>query len=279
MYEPMFKDGQSGVLINYFTNRREYNPLHWHSAIELIYVLTGTALIKVENKEIRVAAGEFIVIDTNQLHEFRYENMAMVVVLHFSRKNMREFVPSLHEYSFACRRDDLKEVQYEPYIKTCKLLMELPLLHVTQPLGYEIRSQAVAMAVFYELLNYFTYKIEADGPRTEKEDVLKRMGEIAAYIDCHYAEPISLEEIASHFYLSREYFSRFFKKHMGITFSQYLNEVRMAHVYSDIRNTRTGIMELAERHGFASYKLFNQMFRATYGCTPRQVRQGGSEEE
>ena len=109
--------------------------------------------------------------------------------------------------------------------------------------------------------------------------MLKRMGEIAAYIDCHYAEPISLEEIASHFYLSREYFSRFFKKHMGITFSQYLNEVRMAHVYSDIRNTRTGIMELAERHGFASYKLFNQMFRATYGCTPRQVRQGGSEEE
>ena len=34
----------------------------------------------------------------------------------------------------------------------------------------------------------------------------------------------------------------------------------------------TGIMELAEKHGFTNYKLFNKMFHEVYGCTPREVR-------
>ena len=31
-------------------------------------------------------------------------------------------------------------------------------------------------------------------------------------------------------------------------------------------------MEIAEKHGFTNYKLFNRMFHEIYGCTPREIR-------
>ena len=104
------------------------------------------------------------------------------------------------------------------------------------------------------------------------ETVLERLAEMTAYIEEHHAEKISLEEIASHFYLSREYFSRFFRQNMGVTFSRYVNQIRLMHIYHDLCSTGEGVMELSEKHGFANYKLFNRMFREIYGCKPSDVR-------
>lgn len=60
---------------------------------------------------------------------------------------------------------------------------------------------------------------------------------------------------------------------MGVTFSRYVNQVRLMHIYDEICSSQTGIMELAERHGFTNYKLFNRMFHEIYGCAPREIRQ------
>lgn len=153
----------------------------------------------------------------------------------------------------------------------CNMLKELPPLYVTQPVGYKLKSQAVAMQIFYELLHHFAKKDEMLSV-SERYSGQERLGEIITYIEEHHAEQISLESIASHFYLSREYFSRFFKKNMGVTFTRYVNQVRLMHIYHDILNTQDGILELAERHGFTNYKLFNRMFHEIYGCTPREIR-------
>ena len=115
------------------------------------------------------------------------------------------------------------------------------------------------MEIFFELLNHFASQDESI-QKPEKNEILNRLEKIIGYIDEHHAEQLSLELIASHFFLSREYFSRFFKKNMGVTFTRYLNQVRLMHIYQDICNTTTGIMEFGELHGFTNYKLFNKMF-------------------
>ena len=194
-----------------------------------------------------------------------------MVVIHYSRNNMGNFVSELDEYTFHCTKGTLRKEQLDTYLKICDLLKELPPLYVMQPPGYQIKSHAIAMNIFYELLNSFCEK-KNPTQKSEKNDVLERLGEITEYIELHHAEAISLEDISSHFYLSREYFSRFFKKNMGVTFTHYLNQVRIMHIYQEICNTQTGIMELAEKHGFTNYKLFNKMFHEIYGCTPREVR-------
>lgn len=94
-------------------------------------------------------------------------------------------------------------------------------LYVTRPPGYRLQSQAVAMEVLFELVNHFSAAEDFAGAVND-ETVLERLAEMTAYIEEHHAEKISLEEIASHFYLSREYFSRFFRQNMGVTFSRYV---------------------------------------------------------
>lgn len=271
MYEPLLKLEQTGVQIHYYTNERKRYPVHWHSAIELIYILNGDGAMMVEGKTYPVISGEFIVIDSNQIHNFHYKRKSMMIVLHFSRSVLKNFMPELDEYALHCTRGTLRKEQLDAYLKICDLLKKLPPLYIMQPVGYKIKNHAIAMEVFFELLNTFGEK-KVLVKKTEKNDILTRLGEITDYIDLHHAEVITLEDIASHFYLSREYFSRFFRKNMGVTFTHYLNQVRLMHIYQDICNTQVGIMELTERHGFTNYKLFNKMFREIYGCTAREVR-------
>ena len=51
IYEPLFKLERTGVQIHYYTGKGKYNPVHWHSAIELIYVLNGNGSIMIDGKE------------------------------------------------------------------------------------------------------------------------------------------------------------------------------------------------------------------------------------
>ena len=53
IYEPLFELEKTGIHIAYHTKKGRYSPPHWHSAIELIYVLNGTATITIEGKSVK----------------------------------------------------------------------------------------------------------------------------------------------------------------------------------------------------------------------------------
>ena len=101
---------------------------------------------------------------------------------------------------------------------------------------------------------------------------LDRLDLIIKYINNHYSECISLENISSQAGLNAEYFSRFFKKYMGTTYLKYLNSIRLEHFYIDLTNTDYSISELIERNGFTNYKVFMKLFRDAYGTTPNEIR-------
>lgn len=234
-------------------------------------MLNGTATITIEGKDHSLVAGEFLVVDSNQIHEAQCARVSMMVVIHYSRAIMKNYMSKIDEYRIHCSRQTLKKEKLDKYLEICGLLKRLPPLYVTRPPGYRLQSQAVAMEVLFELVNHFSAAEDFAGAVND-ETVLERLAEMTAYIEEHHAEKISLEEIASHFYLSREYFSRFFRKNMGVTFSRYVNQIRLMHIYHDLCSTGEGVMELSEKHGFANYKLFNRMFREIYGCKPSDVR-------
>lgn len=272
LYEPLYDLEKTGIAIKYFTNKGKYIPAHWHAAVELIYILNGTGNVISEGRDHAMVAGEFVIVDSNQIHELKCAKVSMMLVIHYSKNRMKNYVEDIDQYRIECSREMLEKDKLEDYLKICSLLKQLPPLYVKQPLAYQLQSQAVAMEILYEVMNHFAIHMgESWGPQNDSG--LERLGEITDYIEEHYFEQITLEDISAHFFLSREYFSRFFKKNMGVTFSRYVNQVRLLHIYYDICNTGDGIMELAEKHGFTNYKLFNRMFHEIYGCTPRAVRQ------
>ena len=120
---------------------------------------------------------------------------------------------------------------------------------------------------------YSLFPIQRTAITLREDDTrLERLSEITDYIEEHHTERLSLEEVSGRFYLSREYFSRFFKENMGVTFSKYLNQIRLMHIYHDLCSTKENILDITEKHGFTNYKLFNKMFQETYGCKPRELR-------
>ena len=87
------------------------------------------------------------------------------------------------------------------------------------------------------------------------------------YIDKHYADDLSLQFISSYVYLSPAYFSRIFTEIENISFSSYLNQVRLEKSI-ELLKKQTKLDSIAKAVGFSSTKYFVQKFKNYTGMTP-----------
>jgi len=83
---------------------------------------------------------------------------------------------------------------------------------------------------------------------------------------------VSLALVAKRVGLGRERLSRLFHSSLGITFSEYLNQVRLDRCRELLRNSHKGITECAFESGFQSISQFNRRFKAAEGITPGEYR-------
>lgn len=95
---------------------------------------------------------------------------------------------------------------------------------------------------------------------------------VKQYIDHHYQDRLSLNSVASQFYISPEHLSREFSKQMGTTFIQYLKETRLFQATYALLFTQFKIEQIANSHGFSSYHNFNRQFKDQFHVTPNQYR-------
>lgn len=95
----------------------------------------------------------------------------------------------------------------------------------------------------------------------------------AAYMEQHFREPVTLDEIAQSLFVSTAHFIRAFKKETGITPHQYLTEHRLLFAAQLLEFGDSRVEEIAAQVGFSSSSLFISNFRRRYGCTPLQYRE------
>ena len=271
LYEQLYRLEKTGIDIKYLTMGGEFTPSHWHAAIEVVYILNGYGTIMTEGKNCLVKSGDLFIIDSNQIHEMKCSSASMMIILHYSRSRMKNYVPDINDYLFDHVENYTDQTNAASYETIYSLLRQLIPLYFKQPLGYELKSQSIAMDILFQLLNSFARPNKGKS-LVDKNSLLERLAEITEYIDLHHTEELSLDRIASHFFLSREYFSRFFKDKMGVNYLRYLNQIRIMYIYHDICNTNKGIMELMTDHGMRNYKIFNKMFHEIYNCSPSDVR-------
>lgn len=103
----------------------------------------------------------------------------------------------------------------------------------------------------------------------EKQQLLQ----IKDYIEAHYDDEISLDKMASLFFMNSYYFSSFFKKHTGKNFKQYVTEVRMKHALKLLQQTDLMVYEIAEKVGYNNARQFSDMFKKYFGKLPGELRQ------
>lgn len=98
---------------------------------------------------------------------------------------------------------------------------------------------------------------------------------ILHYIDNHFMDIISLEDIAEYFSLSSAHLGRAFKTVTGKTLLEYLTERKMNHSMNLLLETDTPIYDIAEQLGYANVKSFSRMFKNQMGMTPNEYRVHG----
>ena len=103
---------------------------------------------------------------------------------------------------------------------------------------------------------------------------MERIRTIITYTEEHFRETVSLGDVAARLGLGKESFCRFVKKNMGMSYLNYLNEVRLSHVYKALLDSDTPVGEIMASNGFTNQKLFNRAFKELYGQTPSSVRRG-----
>lgn len=94
------------------------------------------------------------------------------------------------------------------------------------------------------------------------------------YLEAHYAEPLSIPQIASHTGVSAIYLNRIFKLSTGKTLSEYLNEYRTSQSLPMLSDTSDTINRISENVGYNDVRSYIRFFKKFYGMTPSEYRKG-----
>lgn len=255
-------------------------PKHWHNETEIIYIKKGRGLVTLDMEKIYVEAGDILLIIPGQLHSIsqlenysmEYENIIfstdMLISKHADTLESEFFIPFLAgqiNFQPLITKDD------EIYGKLSNCLNNADNICKTFPKGYKLAIKASLFEFFYIM---FTNSGEYVEKQSNKN--VDKLKDILAYIENNYKNPITIEEIANVCNFSSSHFMKFFKKAMGTSFVDYLNDYRLSTAARMLLSSDENIIEIAADCGYDNLSYFNRIFKKKYGETPSSYRKAGN---
>ncbi|MGG1552600.1 helix-turn-helix domain-containing protein [Paenibacillus ferrarius] len=138
----------------------------------------------------------------------------------------------------------------------------------TKPPGY----LAVLTSLIIRILTgLYRHRLQIDAPAVEKPLWLT-LEEAISYVDRHYSTDIRLGELAARSNLSERQFRRLFKSQTGMSFTDYLQSIRIEAACKLLIGSRSSVSEVAASVGYADMKFFHKLFKKKTGITPGQFR-------
>ncbi len=141
--------------------------------------------------------------------------------------------------------------------------------------GQDFRFFIDYLNTYRELKTYMNSLLQdaVEFIRTEKEKKSKKRIELAkTFIEEHYKEPITLNDIADHVELNASYFSNLFKVETGMNFSEYLLNVRMDQAKKLLRDPKIKVYEIGNMVGYEDAVSFGRAFKKKFDMSPKDYR-------
>ena len=239
---------------------------HWHTSIEIFAVLEGELSFFLNEEEHPLKAGEFLIINSNEIHSIHAPERNETVVLQILLKQFEDYFTAQRYIRFSIKAGNPEMDEH-----MAELIRMLYEVYAGRATGYEFRSRAL----YYEILYYLVadYRVtEVQEKELHYSRRLDALSKITAYMREHYTEELKLSEVASTFGYSAEYLSRMFKKYARINFKTYLQDIRMVYAYRELVNTDKTISQIAMDNGFPNSRAFSKEFQRRYGVLPSAVK-------
>lgn len=252
---------------------------HCHKETEIILLLSGEISVLANNKTHVLSAGDIFIIAPYMPHALLNPSNdceRIVYVVDFSSITV---LPSLGEDV----TPDLQSVfqQLETYSsawphstkdKIIELLKQMYTEYFEKKKAWEL---AITILVSRFLLICIRELPERSEINQSKE--IQNLYKIIRYIAAHSYQSLSLYECACEMGWSTSYLSRYFRKHMGISFQDYVKNSRIERAKTLLLSTDTSITEICYEAGFSGISTFNKLFKSEVGINPSQYRKKYSE--
>lgn len=250
----------------------KYVMPHWHEAIELVYVEKGNpGVMYLEGQKYALQAGEVYLINSRLIHSFDtvIELDQRLVILQINYDWLQYCVPKMtQEKSFELLGTPKKDNQMIAFNQLVALIEEIKIDQSTDKAEAErLYKLATAVQLISILVKHFTVN------QVVKSEIPSVVAKIIEQFQKQYQEDIQLSTVAKEYNYSYAYFSKFFKKYLGMSPKKYLTLLRIQKATELIEKTDEKFSQIAADTGFPDEKSFYAAFKAKYQQTPHEYRQ------
>ncbi len=275
-HEQIHYQTETGMKYEVFETEGFFNAKHWHNGLEILYLVSGGIYLNIDGKDCFLKPGGFVVVNSKAIHSVVCREKSRHMLLQIPYDILKRNIPNIDLIMFncVCESPDSGNLEYRTIRENLEKLRQL--YEAPRDESFLLLFNSLVYDMLYKMMKKF--KSAADPTMKKKTDKnIQRLGIVIQYARQHYAENITLNDAAEAVSLNREYFARFFRKYMGMTFMDFVFAVRLEHVYHDITTTDYTIGSIADKNGFCNnYKLFVKKFKEQYGCSPNEARRRSS---
>ncbi len=258
---------------------------HWHPEIEIIIINHGEADFMTDDQKLRLHAGEGILINQNVMHSIQPidedANCSFYsVVFHpsvlFGYGNTvmstKYLVPVLSSPTMRI----IELYEHDPKLeRIMDLTNSVIAANLTRKYGYELVIKSHLCQLWISLLeNVIPQNITKTKETTISMDET-RVKDAILYIEMHFHEQITLEQLASSIHISKSECCRCFKRTLQVSPIEYLMKYRIFRATQMIQRgdpEAHSMSSLAFSVGFNNASYFNKVFRQYLGCTPSEYK-------
>ena len=271
-------------LRGYFTVAQREIDMHSHSFWEISYVYEGCGLCYTENGAFPVRGGSLLFVAPGTTHCFvsqpqKEGTPLKLCSIIFTKDYYNGIAPKYEQISELKGHSLLSKLQKRTPFSliinddNAQNLRHLMWLITHEYNHYTAGSKEIThysiLSLFIAITRLYEYQLGKSMPMVTKNLILD---ELLKYIRTNYGSKLSLDLLASHTHLSREYLCRYFKKQTGKNISDYILEVRMEKAKEMLRTTTHTITEIGIYCGYPSVSSFQRSFRKSENMTPSEYR-------
>jgi AraC-like DNA-binding protein len=251
---------------------------HWHNDLEFVYVCEGTIRMGVNSETRILHKGDFVFCSSGDIHFYDSKDLDSSILLAVFHpqligspggwpKDVRLLSPFIDS---KMRRSGA--ISDEAYIRMEALMRNLLAEYTAEEPYYE----HIITGILHELSGILLRHAPCE-PAAHKQDKrrmisMRIMQSVLDYLEAHYMHAVTLEDAAKTANMSLYHFSRFFKSISGMSFTSYLNTIRVQRAETMILETDNTMLDIALECGFTNVRTFNRVFKQVRNCRPTDLR-------
>ena len=247
--------------------------LHRHKQLEIIFMLTGTINIRIQEDVYQLQAGDIILINPYDLHGLIATSEDNVFLcFKVDTEYYDYYALNFSTKRFLCNSTLSEKVAFDKNSPFEELWKRLAMLVFQQDDNQSVYGFSVGMIILdIGKILITNFQSESSENYVHSKDV-QRLTRILDEIDNNFDKGINLKDIAEKENLNLCYLSSFIKQQLGIGFQEYVNMKRIEKVINQLLTTNKTITEIAFSSGFSNTKSLNQLFKKIVYKTPTEFR-------